>query len=84
MSDHFDADDFCDYQDPRYPYLPHAMDRAMSEQGMAQLERDEDLRRILSEVWTIACCHAPMNEQLSTLDFKTLCAAVAVDPRDVT
>jgi hypothetical protein len=65
-------------------WTPHPMDRAQAEQGMAQREHDEDLRRILSDVWTIACCHAPMNEQLSTMDFTTLCAAVGVDIRDVT
>jgi len=84
MSEHFDADDFCDYQDPDYPYLPHAMDRAMSEQGMAQREHDEDLRRILQKVVNLDFGYAPVGKGLTADELKTLCAAVGVDVRDVT
>jgi hypothetical protein len=57
-------------------WTPHPGDQAQAEQGMAQREHDDDLRRILYNV------HYYNN--LSEDDFKKLCAAVAVDLRDVT
>ena len=64
-------------------WTPHPGDQAQAEHG-AQRERDEDLKRILSEVWRWACCETRIGQGVTTNDFKTLCAAVGVDVRDVT
>ena len=79
----YQSDEFCDRLDHDYPYLPHPMDAAQADQR-SQMDRDDDLKRILSCVWTHACCNTPLGQGLTTNDFKILCQATGIDVRDVT
>jgi hypothetical protein len=65
-------------------WTPHPGDQAQAEQGMAQREHDEDLRRILQKVVNLDFGYAPVGKGLTADELKTLCAAVGVDVRDVT